>query len=38
MIDITQDINSMTALNPDSTGFMKRMKNSGGPLVLTVNG
>ena len=38
MIDITQDIHSMTAFKRDSTGLMKRMKKSGRPLVLTVNG
>ena len=38
MIDITQDIHSLTAFKRDSTGLMKRMKKSGRPLVLTVNG
>ena len=28
----------MTAFKRDSTGLMKRMKKSGRPLVLTVNG
>ena len=38
MIDITQNIHSMTAFKRNSTDLMKRMKKSGRPLVLTVNG
>jgi prevent-host-death family protein len=38
MIDIIQDIHSMTTFKRNSTGLMKRMKKSGRPLVLTVNG
>ena len=38
MIDITQDIHSMTAFKRNSTALMKRMRASGRPLVLTVNG
>ena len=38
MIDITQDIHSMTTFKRNSTHLMKRMKKSGRPLVLTVNG
>jgi prevent-host-death family protein len=38
MIDVTQDIHSMTAFKRNSTGLMKHMKKTGRPLVLTVNG
>ena len=38
MIDLTQDIHSMTTFKRNSTGLMKRMKKTGRPLVLTVNG
>ena len=38
MIDTTQDIHSMTTFKRNSTDLMKRMKKSGRPLVLTVNG
>ena len=38
MIDVTQDIHSMTAFKRNSTGLMKRMKRTGRPLILTVNG
>jgi prevent-host-death family protein len=38
MIDVTQDIHSLTAFKRDSTGLMKHMKKTGRPLVLTING
>ena len=38
MIDVTQDIHSLTAFKRNSTGLVKRMRKSGRPLVLTVNG
>ena len=38
MIDITQDIHSMTTFKRNSTDLMMRMKKSGRPLILTVNG
>ncbi len=38
MIDVTADIHSMTSFKRDSTGLLNRMKKSGRPLVLTVNG
>ena len=38
MIDVTQDIHSMTTFKRNSTGLMKRMRKTGRPLVLTVNG
>ena len=37
MIDITQDIHSMTTCKRNSPDLMKRMKKSSRPLVLTVN-
>ena len=38
MIDVTQDIQSMTTFKRNSTGLIKRMKKTGRPLVLTVKG
>ena len=38
MIDITQDIHSMTTFKRNSTGLMKQLRKTGRPLVLTVNG
>ena len=38
MIDVTQDIHSMTTFKRNSSGLMKRMKKTGRPLVLTVKG
>ena len=38
MIDVTQDIHSLTTFKRKSTDLMKQMKKTGRPLVLTVNG
>ncbi len=38
MIDVTQDIQTLTTFKRNSLGLMKRMKKTGRPLVLTVNG
>ena len=38
MIDVAQDIHSMTTFKRNSSGLMKRMKKTGRPLVLTVKG
>jgi prevent-host-death family protein len=38
MIDVTQDIHSMTTFKRNSAGLMKRIKRTGRPLVLTVKG
>ena len=38
MIDVTQDIHSLTTFKRKSSDLMKRMKKTGRPLVLTVNG
>jgi len=38
MIDVTQDIHSLTTFKRDSTGLMKQMKKTGRPLVLTIKG
>jgi prevent-host-death family protein len=38
MIDVIQDIHSLTTFKRNSSGLMKRMKKTGRPLVLTVNG
>jgi len=38
MIDVTEDIHSMTTFKRNSSGLMKLMKKTGRPLVLTVNG
>ena len=38
MIDVSQDIESLTAFKRDSDRLMKQMKSTGRPVVLTVNG
>jgi prevent-host-death family protein len=38
MIDLTQDIHPLTSFKRSSADLMKRMKKTGRPLVLTVNG
>jgi prevent-host-death family protein len=38
MIDVTQDIHSLTTFKRNSSGLMKRMRKTGRPLILTVNG
>jgi len=38
MIDVTQDIHSLTTFKRNSSGLMKHMKKTGRPLVLTVKG
>jgi prevent-host-death family protein len=38
MIDVSQDIESLTSFKRDSGRLMKRMKATGRPVVLTVNG
>jgi prevent-host-death family protein len=38
MIDVTQDIHSMTTFKRNSSGLMKRIKKTRRPLVLTVKG
>jgi prevent-host-death family protein len=38
MIDVSQDIHSLTTFKRDTNSLMKRMKKNGRPLVLTVKG
>jgi prevent-host-death family protein len=38
MIDLIQDIHSLTKFKRDTSGLMKRMRKTGRPLVLTVKG
>src|SRR4051812_3024302 len=38
MLDITQGIDSLTNFKRNTAVYMKRMKQSGRPIVLTVNG
>jgi prevent-host-death family protein len=38
MIDVTQDIHSMTTFKRNSSALMKRIRKTGRPLVLTVKG
>jgi prevent-host-death family protein len=38
MIDVTQDIHSLTTFKRNTSGLMKHMKKTGRPLVLTING
>jgi len=38
MIDLSEDIHSLSDFKRKTTEFMARMKKSGHPVVLTVNG
>lgn len=38
MLNLTQDIQSLTTFKRDTVGSLKRLKKSGRPLVLTVQG
>jgi prevent-host-death family protein len=38
MLDITQDIQPLTAFRNNSVGFMQQLKQTQRPIVLTVNG
>jgi prevent-host-death family protein len=38
MIDLSQDIHSLSAFKRKTAAFMARMKKSGHPVVLTING
>jgi len=38
VIDISEDIESLTSFKRDSDRLMKQMKSTGRPVVLTVNG
>ncbi len=38
MIDLSQDIHSLSDFKRKTTEFMSRMKESGRPVVLTING
>jgi prevent-host-death family protein len=38
MIDISQDIHSLTTFKRDTAALIKRMKKNGRPMVLTVKG
>ncbi len=38
MLDISQDINSLSNFKRNTADFIKRMKKKGHPVILTVNG
>jgi prevent-host-death family protein len=38
MIDVREDIHSLTNFKRNSSGLMKQMKKTGRPLVLTIKG
>jgi prevent-host-death family protein len=38
MLDLTKDIQSLTTFRRQSAGFMKQLKKTKRPVVLTVNG
>jgi prevent-host-death family protein len=38
MLDITKDIQSLTTFRRSSAGFLKQLKKTKRPVVLTVNG
>jgi prevent-host-death family protein len=38
MIDLTRDIDSLSNFKRDTPGFLERLKKTGEPVVLTING
>jgi prevent-host-death family protein len=38
MLDITRDINSLSNFKRNTSEFMQQLKETGAPIVLTVNG
>ncbi|MGK7898130.1 MAG: type II toxin-antitoxin system Phd/YefM family antitoxin, partial [Xenococcus sp. (in: cyanobacteria)] len=38
MLDITKDIDSLTNFKRNTSQYLQRIKESGNPLILTVNG
>jgi len=38
MLDISKDIHSLSDFKRNTTNFLKQMRESGHPLVLTING
>ena len=38
MLDKTKDIDSLTNFKRNTTQYLQRIKESGNPLILTVNG
>jgi PHD/YefM family antitoxin component YafN of YafNO toxin-antitoxin module len=38
MLDLVKDIDSLTRFKRETPAFVKRLKKSGRPMVLTVNG
>lgn len=38
MLDIAKDIHSLSAFKRSTTDFIQRMKDTGHPVVLTING
>ncbi|WP_293154958.1 type II toxin-antitoxin system prevent-host-death family antitoxin [Okeania sp. SIO2C9] len=38
MLDRTKDIDSLTNFKRNTTQYLQRIKESGNPLILTVNG
>ncbi|SPF48532.1 Prevent-host-death family protein [Candidatus Sulfopaludibacter sp. SbA4] len=38
MLDIAKDIQSLSAFKRNTPGLLKRMRESGHPVVLTING
>ncbi len=38
MLQLSQDIDSLSNFKRDTSRFVKRMKKSGSPVILTING
>lgn len=38
MLDLSKDIHSLSAFKRNSHQFLRRLRQSGNPLVLTING
>lgn len=38
MLDISRDVDSLSSFKRDTAAFLRRLKKSGHPVVLTING
>ena len=38
MLDISKDIHSLSDFKRNTTGFLRQMRDSGHPVILTING
>ena len=38
MLNLSRDIDSLTSFKRDTSGFLERLKKTGEPVILTING